>query len=117
MNILIIDGDRNISSLLNEQLIKNNINTKVANNGVEAYKILYSILPRYQFDFIITCIALPDENGLEIIKFVKTIFDSKIIVFTSKEEFELSNCQCDYLFNKNRDSIQDIVDVILNTLK
>jgi len=114
IKVLIIEKDNNISSLLNEKLQYYKITPKITNTGIEAYKILYNTLLKYQFDYIITNIELPDENGIEIIKFIKEKFTSKIIIYTDKKYDLYKNiCQYDYYCDKNEKSISDIVDIIL----
>jgi two-component system, OmpR family, KDP operon response regulator KdpE len=115
MKVLIIEDDNDISSLMKEELELYRIKTRIARSGVEAYKILYRTLPKFQFDYIITDIGLPDENGVEIIKCVKQKFTTKIIIYTGKDyEDYKDKCEYDYYLEKGVKTIFDVVDVILN---
>jgi len=114
MIILVIEDDINISSLFVERMIFYKLRYKVANNGVEAYKILYETKPESEFDFVITNIGLPDENGVEIIKFIKEKFNSKIIVYSGKKHFrDKFNCEC-FFYDKKDKSPEEIIDMIVN---
>jgi len=118
LRVLIIDKDRNISSLLNEQLQYYKIKPKIANTGIEAYKILYNTPLRLQFNYIITNIGLPDENGIEIIKYIKEKFTSKIIIYTYKKfDIYKNKCQYDYFCNKDEKTPLEIVNIILKEFK
>lgn len=114
MKVLIIEDDKDLSLNFKSQLESFNIKTSIANNGVEAYKILYNTQKRYQFDYIVVDLGLPDENGVEIIKFIKTKFTSKIIIYTRKsyEDYK-DKCQYDHFCLKKKQPIQDVIDLIL----
>lgn len=114
MKVLIIEDDRALNLEFKAKLEGFNIKTSIANNGVEAYKILYNTQKRYQFDYIIVDLGLPDENGVEIIKFIKTKFTSKIIIYTRKryEDYK-DKCEYDYFCLKKKQSIEDVIDLIL----
>lgn len=109
--VLIIENNINIAALFKESLDLYNIDFKLARSGVEAYKILYN---SPEFDLIITNIGLPDENGIEIIKFIKEKFNSKIIIYTGKKFSYYKNMvdMYDYIFDKRITSPADIVSII-----
>lgn len=113
MTILIIEDDINISTLFKECLEYYNIYFKIANSGIEAYNILYK--SEFQFDYIITNIGLPDENGIEIIKFIKQKYTSKIIIYTGRYT-KNKKFKCDYFYNKKRISPSDLINIILKNL-
>ena len=114
MKVLIIEDDKDLNLKFKLQLEGFGIKTSIANNGVEAYKILYNTQKRYQFDYIIVDLGLPDENGVEIIKFIKTKFTSKIIIYTRKSYDDYKNkCEYDYFCLKKKQSVQDVIDLIL----
>lgn len=114
MKVLIIEDDKDLNLKFKSQLEGFGIKFSIANNGVEAYKILYNTQKRYQFDYIIVDLGLPDENGVEIIKFIKTKFTSKIIIYTRKnyEDYK-DKCEYDYFMLKKNQSIKDVIDIIL----
>lgn len=117
LNVLIIQHDLNICNKLKQELEKYNIDIKIANSGVDAYKILYKTNQKNQFDFIIINISLPDENGMEIVKFIKDKFTSKVIVYTTKKYKDYKKYKdrfnFDYFFEKSKKSIIDIIQLII----
>lgn len=116
MIILIIEHDTDISIQFKEILNYYNIEYKIANSGVEAYKILYEESSK-NIDYVITNIGLPDENGVEIIKYIQKNFDSniKIIVYTCKK-FELykNKIKCDCFLNKAKVQPLEIIKMIMD---
>jgi len=68
-NILIVEDSETTRSLIKAVIEEmNDFNIIEAASGFEALKIL----PTERFSLIITDINMPDINGLELIKFVKT---------------------------------------------
>lgn len=117
MKILIIEDDLNISTLFKDSLLLYNLEFKIVNNGADAYKILYS---KEYFDYIITNIGLPDENGIEIIKYIKHNFDSKIIIYTRAKIKSYKNKYkglYDFIFYKANNTPLDIIESILKKTK
>lgn len=113
LEILVIENDGGIC-LEFKKLENSLIKIKVVSSGVEAYKILYKTSTDFQYDYIVTSIGLPDENGIEIVKFAKTIFTSKIIIYTTKNyDFFKDVCQFDYYYNKQKFSPEDVINIIL----
>lgn len=111
MILLIIENNITISLQFKERMDFYNIDYKIANTGVEAYKILYDA--EKCFDYIITNIGLPDENGVEIIKFIQKNYNSKIIVYTGKKLYK-NKVSCDYYYDKNRTTPSEIINMIVN---
>jgi DNA-binding response OmpR family regulator len=112
LKILIVEGDENVCLNFREELEKYNLIPKIANNGVEAYKILYKT--KVQFDYVIIDIRFPDENGVEIIKWIKTKFTSKIIIYTDRSFKDYKDiCEYDYFCEKDECTPKDIVNIIL----
>lgn len=113
-NMLIIESDETTSIIFKERLNFYNINYKIARNGVDAYKILYKTKKENQFKVIITNINLPDENVLDIIKFIKEKFTSKIVIYTSKDyRCYKDKFQYDYFYDKKIYSPIDVIDLII----
>jgi two-component system chemotaxis response regulator CheY len=86
-NVLIVEDSKAIRSLIRIALEEaGGVFTVEAGNGFEALKLL----PSRKFDLIITDINMPDNNGLELISFVKGNEAYKdiplIIVSTEKSE-------------------------------
>lgn len=89
LNILFIDDDVIEVMKFNRVLNKLNLNHKVieANNGKEALLILKNkdIIP----DIILLDLKMPEINGIEFLKIVKTDVDLKripLIVFTTSND-------------------------------
>ena len=114
MKILVIEDYINISLLFRESLNFYNVNYKIANNGVEAYKILFNTTLEFEFDYIVTNIGLPDENGIEIIKFIKNYFTSKIIIYTGKNyKFYKNEIKYDFFIKKKYKTPFDVIKMIM----
>lgn len=115
MRVLIIDGDKQIASGLKNELERYRIKVKIMKTGVDAYKLLFRVIPEFQYDYIIIELGLPDENGIEIIKIIQSKFTSKVIIYTNKKfDFYKDKCDYDHFFEKDKKSIYDVVDIILN---
>jgi two-component system response regulator HydG len=67
--ILIIDDDRDLRTLLSTFLDKNGFVTVQASGGKE----FLQLFKREKFDLVLCDFILKDENGLEILKKVRTI--------------------------------------------
>jgi len=116
MNILVIEDNINISTLFKERLHFHKVQSKIANTGVEAYKILNNTKPGLEFDYVITNIGLPDENGVEIIKTIKAKFkNSKIIIYSGKNYHLFKDkFYYDYFYCKQDITPSQIIDMIIN---
>jgi len=115
--ILIIENNLNISNNFKERLDFYNLNYKIVNCGVDAYKIICEDRPRLAFEFIITNLGLPDENGFEIIKFANTKYDTKIVIYSSKpyiKYFDEDIIKDIYIFDKKDKTPQEIIDMIIS---
>ncbi len=68
--ILIVEDSPTMRSLLASSLEELEIPVKIteAESGFEALRLL----PRFDFDLIVTDINMPDINGLELLSFVKS---------------------------------------------
>ena len=84
--IVVVDDDPYILMSLEFLMKKNNFNVLVARNGTEAMQILKDFLP----DLVILDIMMPDVNGYEICKFIKTTkkLDHCKVVFLSAKSTE-----------------------------
>ena len=110
MKVLIIEDDELIGLLIQEELEDHNIPSIIAPSGVEAYKLLFNTTK--DFDFIIW---LPDENGVEIVKFIKEKFYSKIIIYTGKSFDDYKDkCFYDYFVEKGL-SVTEVTKIITDT--
>ena len=85
--ILVVDDSAFDLQLVDWILQEKNYNTIAANNGTEALQLLNTLIP----DLILLDIMLPDINGFEICKKIKTVENLKdvpVIFFTSLSNVE-----------------------------
>ena len=116
IKILIVHYDINVLFHIECELKRIGIETQIAFNGVEAYKLLYK--NENEFDYIIINIGLPDENGVEIVKFIKNKYKSKVIIYTNKPFKDYKNkCEYDYYLQRNKYTIHDVINIIKNDKK
>ena len=85
--VLIVDDEPNIILSIDFNLKKNGYNTLIARNGAEALKILQETQP----NLILLDIMMPNVDGYEVCKFVKTNLELKHIkvVFVSAKSKEI----------------------------
>jgi len=83
--VLVVDDDLELLSIMKKFLEMKKVNVVVEEKGgsVEA------ILKKESFDLIILDVVLPDVNGIEILKVVKSKYpDQKVIVMTAMLSIE-----------------------------
>jgi sigma-B regulation protein RsbU (phosphoserine phosphatase) len=73
--ILVIDDDLMIRKLMEKILVKEGHEVYLAETGRSGFEMIKSKLP----DLIILDLMLPDENGLDLLKTVKSIPETKMI--------------------------------------
>jgi DNA-binding response OmpR family regulator len=81
--ILVVDDDPFILMSLEFLMKKNGFNVLVARNGVEAKQIVKEFLP----DIVLLDIMMPDVNGYEICKYIKStkkLEHSKVVFLSAK---------------------------------
>jgi len=76
--ILVVDDERQITRMLRASLESSGYSVKVANNGMEAY----ANFERETFNLIITDLAMPEMNGLELTQAVRRVSRVPIIVLS-----------------------------------
>jgi two-component system KDP operon response regulator KdpE len=79
--ILVVDDERQITRMLRASLQSCGYEVLVAGNGVEAYARFESDRP----DLIITDLAMPEMNGLELTQAVRRLAQTPIIVLSVRE--------------------------------
>lgn len=100
LNILIIDDQIEICSVVKEML------TKIIEGKIETStkgKDALNLLEENDYDIVITDIAMPDINGLELIKYIKTSKPgTKVIAMTGWNGFidKEKNNKPDYILSK-----------------
>jgi DNA-binding response OmpR family regulator len=83
--ILVIDDDHELAFSLREILINEGFNADVAGNGREGIH-LHNASP---YDLIITDIVMPEEDGLEVIMWIKSSYpETKIIAISGGGYFD-----------------------------
>ncbi len=81
--IVVVDDDPYILMSLEFLMKKNGFNVLVARNGTEAKSIIDEFIP----DVVLLDIMMPDVNGYEICKYIKSqkkLVDCKVIFLSAK---------------------------------
>lgn len=78
--ILIIEDDKGITNLLKTVLRANEYEAILADTGSKAKSLITSECP----DLILLDLGLPDEDGVEVLKFVRSYSDMPIIVVSAR---------------------------------
>ncbi len=79
--VLVVDDERQITRMLKASLQSNGYTVLVANNGLEGYETVETERP----DLIITDLAMPEMNGLELTQAVRKIVTTPIIVLSVRD--------------------------------
>lgn len=80
MNVLIVEDESAIRNLISTALETNGYNFEMATNGSMAL----SLLVKHQFDIILLDLGLPDLDGIDIIKKLRTFSFTPIIVISAR---------------------------------
>lgn len=83
--ILVVDDDRQITRMLRASLQANGYDVTTAQNGREALLQLQKERP----DLIITDIAMPEMDGVELTRYVRRAFDTPIIVLSVRDSDQM----------------------------
>ena len=76
--ILVVDDERQITRMLRASLQSSGYAVSVANNGLEGFTLFESERP----DLIITDLAMPEMNGLDLTEAVRRVAQTPIIVLS-----------------------------------
>ncbi len=79
--ILIVDDERQITRMLRTSLQSSGYSVILANNGIEAYTAFEANRP----DLIITDLAMPEMDGLELTQAIRRVADTPIIVLSVRD--------------------------------
>ena len=82
INLLVVDDDIEIRSLLRDYLRRNGYGCKAAANGVEMQRML----DEHQFDLVILDLMMPGENGLQLCSSLRTRSSIPVIMLTARGE-------------------------------
>lgn len=80
-NILVVDDERQITRMLRASLQSSGYAVIVADNGVQAYGEFESKRP----DLVITDLAMPEMNGLELTQSIRAVSMTPIIVLSVRD--------------------------------
>lgn len=84
MNILIVDDEKYMTSILKTYFQKEGFNVFTANNGEEALDIFYN----NKIDISILDWMMPRISGVDVCKEIKNISKCKVIILTARSENE-----------------------------
>ena len=96
MHILIVDDDEDIVTMLQFRLEKSGYQVSVASTGKKALESIQSNNP----DLVIMDLNIPEPNGAEVAKHVKSTSSIPIILLTGSTDKRSSDFQCDELVIK-----------------
>jgi two-component system KDP operon response regulator KdpE len=82
MRILIVDDERQITRVLRTSLQSSGYEVSVASNGLEAFELFKSLSP----DLIITDLAMPQMDGIELTRAIRRLSETPIIVLSVREQ-------------------------------
>jgi len=82
MRILIVDDERQITRVLRTSLQSHGYDVQVAQDGLEAFTMFEQAPP----DLIITDLAMPNMDGLELTRAVRRVSETPIIVLSVREQ-------------------------------
>ena len=80
IKILLIEDDKEITDLLSEYLEGNGMNVVFADKPSAAF----AALKNEQFDLVILDLMLPEMNGFEVCKKIKTEYKTPIIISSAR---------------------------------
>ena len=84
-SILVVDDNKNNTTLLQKRLRKIGNYVEIANDGVEALKILEEVA----VDLILLDIIMPNMNGYEVLEFIKKdkrFYEIPVIMLSSMDD-------------------------------
>mgnify|MGYP002700374739 CR=1 FL=1 len=81
-NIILVEDDEKLSSLIQRYLQQNHFNVEVVKNGSLAVDAILSKQP----DLVILDLMLPGKDGLSICREVRSKYDGQIIFLTASED-------------------------------
>lgn len=82
--ILVVDDDTRLRNLLSKYLSENNFEVVAAKDSMEARQILQT----RNFDILVVDVMMPNENGIELTKFIRQSSKVPILILTAKGDLE-----------------------------
>jgi len=82
MHILVVDDERQITRVLRTSLQSSGYQVSVANDGAEGFEMFQALRP----DLVITDLAMPEMDGLELTRAIRRLADTPILVLSVREQ-------------------------------
>lgn len=79
-HILLVDDDEKLATVVKEYLAQNGFEVSTANNG----SIAIEVFETGQFDLVLLDLMLPDIDGLEVCRRLRTIRNIPVLMLTAK---------------------------------
>ncbi len=103
--ILIIDDETRLSGVLSYMLKREGYNTLVANNGVQGMTLFNNNL----IDLVITDIFMPEKNGFELIKEIKSASPQQKVIVISGGGLKDENNDTDFLTSAKQSGADGVI--------
>jgi putative two-component system response regulator len=87
VSILVVDDESTITAMISSILRRSGYNCMIAERGSEALKLL----SKHAFDVVLTDIRMPGMDGVELLKKIKSEYNSEVIVmsgFTDEYDYQ-----------------------------
>ncbi len=116
--ILVVDDEKNIRILLNEELTDEGYDVVLAKNGAEALDVIKSEKP----DLVTLDIKMPGEDGLSILRKIReTEYDLPVIICSAysvyKSEFSAVAADHYVVKSSNFDELKNKIKEILSCVE
>lgn len=82
--VLIVDDEQDMRNLIDVMLSKSNFQTKTAQNGEEAYKIILN----EKIDIVLLDVMMPGEDGFSVCETLRKISSVPVIFLTARDANE-----------------------------
>lgn len=80
--VLVVDDDAEIAALLSRYLVSQGLHVSVAENGAR----LRAVMAESTFDVVLLDLGLPDEDGLALIRDLRTRWRGPVIIISGRGE-------------------------------
>jgi CheY-like chemotaxis protein len=114
--ILIVDDDKELIGLLNEQLVHHGYDVTAATGGAEAIAHIRG----HHFDCVLLDLKMPTVSGYDVLPFIKSLFPkTRVIVLTAYADLKTAEkCRklgADEIIGKpyDLDTLFDTIEMVL----